>query len=557
MINTVANSAREAQDQTARVPGATSRLQALPRPSFYDQRAARRPRELRRRYHELLKTYYRSIVPPGLRVLELGCGLGDLLAAVEPAPGIGVDASPVIIKLARQRHPNLHLCVAEAESFCSDEPFDYILLSDLVNEVYDVQALLAHLHDLSHPRTRLVINFYNHLWRPILTAAEWLGAKAPTPPQNWLSTQDMTNLLYLSGWEVIKTEPRILWPLRTPLLANLCNRWLAPLLRHLCLTTIQVARPFPIGSRHWACGNDYSCSVIIPARNEAGNIEELVSRIPNLGSGTEIIFIEGGSTDNTWKEIQRVAKENPHRNIKTLRQAPLGSQSKIGNQNSKILGKASAVRQGFAAAAGDLLFILDADLSVPPEELSKFYEVAARGKAEFINGVRSVYPMQDGAMRFCNMVGNKFFSLIFGSLLGHPIKDTLCGTKVLFRNDYQAIARGRAYFGDFDPFGDFDLLLGAAKLNLRTVDLPIHYQARTYGETNISRWRHGWLLLRTALIAASSLKFLPMAKRPGLGGTHGEGRVPKYDRIGPDRPSTEIRQTFYASISTDTALKGL
>src|SRR5437867_1344963 len=458
--------------------------------SFYDRRAASRPRELARYYQPLLQRYYRFLVPPGLRVLELGCSSGELLAAMEPARGVGIDFSPAIIALARQRHPDLEFHVAGAAAFSAPEKFDYILLSDLVNDLPDVQELLNRLHQFAEPQTRLALNFFNNLWRPILALAERIGAKAPTPRQNWLSSLDMKNLLHLAGWELIKMEARILWPVRTPLLEPILNRWFAPLLRPFCLTVFMVARPRPSAppERH------YSCSVVIPARNEAGNIEAAVQRTPEIGLGTELIFIEGGSTDNTWEEIQRVKAKFPKRDIKALKQ-----QSK---------GKGGAVREALAAAAGDLLFILDADLTMPPEQLPKFYDVARSGTADLVNGVRLVYPMEHEAMRFLNMIANKFFGAAFSWLLGQSLKDTLCGTKVLFKKDYEAIARNRAYFGDFDPFGDFDLLFGAAKLNLRIIDLPIRYQARTYGETNIQRWRHGWLLLRMTGFAAIRLKFI-------------------------------------------------
>src|SRR5438876_10782434 len=461
------------------------------RRAFYDGRAAFRPCESERSYHQLLKRYYAFLVPPGQRVLEVGCALGDLLAAVNPSRGVGVDFSPAVLDLARKRHPKLEFADAEAQEFFTDENFDYILLSDLVNDLPDVQALLTRLQEVSHGGTRLVVNFFNNLWRPVLSLAEIIGAKAPTLPQNWLSSSDMQNLLHLAEWEVIKEETRILWPLRTPLLAPLANRWLAPLLRPLCLTVFLVARP----RRRQPHDRQYRCTVVIPARNEAGNVEAAVQRTPEMGLGTELIFIEGGSTDNTWEEIQRVKAKYPRRDIKTLKQ-----QSK---------GKGGAVREAFAVAAGDLLFILDADLTMPPEQLPKFYEVARSGTAEFVNGVRLVYPMEDQAMQFLNMVANHCFSLAFSWLLGQRIKDTLCGTKVLFRADYERIARNRTYFGDFDPFGDFDLLFGAAKLNLRLMDLPIRYQARPYGETNIQRWRHGWLLLRMTAFAATRLKFIP------------------------------------------------
>jgi glycosyltransferase involved in cell wall biosynthesis len=237
-----------------------------------------------------------------------------------------------------------------------------------------------------------------------------------------------------------------------------------------------------------------SVSVIIPARNEAGNIAAAVERIPTMGTGTELIFVEGHSRDDTWSQIQRTAAEHPHLSIKILRQTGKG--------------KGDAVRAGFAAATGDILMILDADLTMPPEELPKFYEVIASGKAEFANGVRLVYPMDEKAMQFLNLCANKTFGLIFTWLLGQPVKDTLCGTKALSRAHYEKIAANRAYFGEFDPFGDFDLLFGAAKLNLKIADIPIRYRQRTYGETNIQRWRHGWLLLRMVIFAARKLKFV-------------------------------------------------
>ena len=457
---------------------------------FYDQRARFRPREEQRAYHQLLRRYYSFLVPPGCRVLEIGCGIGDLLAAVQPSRGVGIDFSANMIELARARHPELEFQVAEASRFTTDEKFDYIILSDLLNDAVDVQQLFEHLHRYAFQHTRIVLNSYNNLWRPLLALGEVLGAKSPTLPQSWLSRADVANLLQLSGWEVIKTDTRILWPLGTPLIAPLLNRWLAPLLKHLCLTVFTVARPRPLRNAY----QKLTCSVVIPARNEAGNIEAAVLRTPELGTGTEIIFVEGHSTDNTWEEIQRVVANYPHRNIKVLKQ-----QSK---------GKGGAVREAFAAATGDLLFILDADLTVPPEDLKKFYSVACDGTADFVNGVRLVYPMEEEAMRFFNMLGNKFFSAAFTWLLGQPIKDTLCGTKVLSRANYDLIAKNRSYFGDFDPFGDFDLLFGAAKLNLRIIDLPVSYKARTYGETNISRWKHGWLLLRMVCFAARRLKFL-------------------------------------------------
>ena len=456
---------------------------------LYERRTPARARRKNAAYDQLLRLYYAFLVPAGMRVLDLGCGDGGLLASLKPARGVGVETDPALVEQARKSHPELEFH-HPSDPLSAQDKFDYILLSDLVNYLPDVQAVLERLQRHSYQHTRIVLNVFNHLWRPLVSAAQKLTGRSSTLPENWLSVWDIENLLHLAGWEVVKRDSRILWPFKTPLLERLFNRWLAPVLKHLCLTVFVVARPKPLPSLY----RNYTCTVVIPARNESGNIEEAVRRTPEIGMGTEIIFVEGHSKDNTWDEIQRVAAKYPDRNIKTIKQT--------------TKGKGGAVREAFAQATGDILFILDADLTVPPEDLVKFYHVICTGTADFVNGVRLVYPMENQAMRFLNMVANKFFSVAFSWLLGQPIKDTLCGTKVLFRSQYEQIARNRAYFGDFDPFGDFDLLFGAAKLNLRMLDLPIRYRARTYGETNISRWSHGWLLLRMVRFAAMRLKFI-------------------------------------------------
>ena len=457
--------------------------------SLYECRTPARPRRKNAAYDQLLRLYYAFLVPAGMRVLDLGCDDGSLLASLKPARGVGVETDAALMDEARKNHPELEFHHA-SDPLSTHDKFDYILLSDLVNYLPDVQAVLERLQRHSYQHTRIVLNVFNHLWRPLVSAAQKLTGRSSTLPENWLSAWDIENLLHLAGWEVVKRDSRILWPFKTPMLERLFNRWLAPVLKHFCLTVFVIARPKPLPSLY----RNYTCTVVIPARNEAGNIEEAVRRTPEMGMGTEIIFVEGHSSDNTWDEIQRVAAKYPDRNIKTIKQT--------------TKGKGGAVREAFAQATGDILFILDADLTVPPEDLVKFYNVICTGTADFVNGVRLVYPMENQAMRFLNMVANKFFSLAFSWLLGQPIKDTLCGTKVLFRFQYEQIARNRSYFGDFDPFGDFDLLFGAAKLNLRMLDLPIRYRARTYGETNISRWSHGWLLLRMVRFAAMRLKFI-------------------------------------------------
>jgi ubiquinone/menaquinone biosynthesis C-methylase UbiE len=444
-------------------------------------------------YHRRLVEIYRSLVASGLSVLELGCARGDLLAELKPSAGVGVDFSDEMIRAARRRHPNLRFIHADAHALSLSEKFDVIILSDLVNDLWDVQTVLQQVNQVVTPRSRIIINSYSRLWEPLLKMTESLGLAKPTLYQNWLTVEDMTNLLNLTGCEVIKRSQEILWPIGTWVWADLCNHFLVKLwpFRHLALTNFIVARPRP---QSGARAKPSSVSVIIPARNEAGNIPDIFARTPQMGVGTELVFVEGHSRDNTYAAIEVAIAAQPERCCQLVRQSGVG--------------KGDAVRLGFERAKGEMLMILDADLTVPPEDLPRFYEALCSGKGEFINGVRLIYPMEKQAMRFLNLLGNKFFSLAFSWLLGQPIKDTLCGTKVLWKRDYEAIAANRAYFGDFDPFGDFDLIFGAVKLNLKITDLPIRYRERTYGTTNIQRWKHGWLLLKMVIFAAKRLKFV-------------------------------------------------
>ncbi len=439
-------------------------------------------------YHRRLTEIYRYLVSPNQRVLEIGCGMGDLLASLQPARGVGVDFSPEMIARAKKNHPELEFHQLDAHDLASLEgEFDIIILSDTVNDLWDVQRVLEQARRFCLPHTRLIFNFYSHLWQLPLAIAQSLNLASPMLRQNWLTREDIDNMLRLAGFESIRSSQEVLCPLP---LGGLADRYLVKLwpFREFALSNFVIARPAPQPA------NLPSVSVVIAARNEAGNIKNIFERVPKMGSRTEIIFVEGHSHDNTYETIEREIPLNPSTPSLLFRQPGIG--------------KADAIRLGFEKATGDILMILDADLTVPPEDLPRFYDAIVSGKGEFINGVRLVYPMEKEAMRALNFIGNKLFSMAFSWLLGQPIKDTLCGTKVLWRDDYAKIAANRSYFGDFDPFGDFDLIFGAAKLNRKIIDLPIRYRDRTYGTTNISRWKHGLLLLRMVAFAARRIKFV-------------------------------------------------
>jgi len=368
---------------------------------------------------------------------------------------------------------------------------DYILINGSLHYERDIQDLLHRIRSQCSQNTRLIITYYNSFWKPLLKLAELLRFRSKTSEVNWISPEDISNFLLLADFDEVHAVSRILLPVKIPIISTIVNRYISPLpiFNLFNLLNIVVARPMGCA----AFEEQPSVSVVVAARNEEGHIEDIVKRVPKMGPNDELIFVEGGSTDNTWGKINEILDENSNNIIAT-------------QQDGK--GKGDAVRKGFSLASKEILMILDADLTVPPEDLPKFYEAIVSGKGEYINGSRLVYPMEKRAMRFLNIVGNKFFALAFSYVLGQRFKDTLCGTKVLSKVNYNKLAAHRSYFGEFDPFGDFDLIFGSARLGLKIIEVPIVYQERLYGETNISRWKHGVILLKMLMFAARKIKFI-------------------------------------------------
>jgi len=446
-------------------------------------------------YHRELRNSVAFHIPPNMSVLEIGCGTGDLLAALKPRRGVGVDISINMLRQAREKHRHLSFVCGDVESLPISGPFDYIVISDTLGYLEDLQHAFQRIREICTPHTRVIITYHSFLWQPVLRLAEALRLKMPQTRLNWLNDSDVVSLLDLESLEVVKRERRFLCPQFVPILSWILNKWVAPLpiFNKLCLVGTVVARSAQ--ATVGAARDMPTVSIVVPARNEMGTILECAQRIPSMGPMTEVIFVEGHSKDGTLDAIRKTCSEYARERMAFRWSAQPGS------------GKGDAVRHGFGLATGDILMILDADLSVAPEDLEKFYRAIASGHGEFINGSRLVYPVEKEAMRVANLVGNKFFSIMFSWVLGQRIKDTLCGTKVISRKNWESISRNRSFFGDFDPFGDFDLIFGAAKLDLRMVEVPVRYHARTYGWTNISRFRHGWLLLKMVFFAMTKLKF--------------------------------------------------
>ena len=439
---------------------------------------------MRKYLYRKLREYLDLYVRPGDRIAQI--------SAKEIAEPLKFQSHDVLVLQSPSREIGLPRLNLEA---LAEFRADYVLLNGNIHYEADIQDFLGTLRLTLLPSTRVIIVFYSTLWKPLLRLAGALGVRRETPEENWIANEDMRNFLLLANYDLVRLESKLLVPIFIPLISYLANRFLAPLpgFRLLNLLNIAVARP--MGNSVPDRNKLPSVSVVVPARNEAGNIEAAILRTPRMGPDDELIFIEGNSTDNTWETICELkAKYHATHNIQ------------IDRQEGK--GKGDAVRKGFALAKKEILMILDADLTVPPEELPRFYDALVAQKGEFINGSRLVYPMEKQAMRFFNLMGNKFFAVMFSFVLGQRFKDTLCGTKVLTRENYLKLAAHRKYFGEFDPFGDFDLIFGATRMALRIVEVPIHYRERTYGSTNIERWKHGLILLRMLRFAAARIKFL-------------------------------------------------
>jgi glycosyltransferase involved in cell wall biosynthesis len=481
--------------------------------THYERLAPSRDRWYRRNrgYHDYLERALRALVPPGRSVLELGCGTGNLLNAVDPARGVGFDLSPAMVDLSRHKYPEFQFEVQDVEAIDGGEPFDTIIASDLIGELLDVAAMLERLHAISSADTRLILTFHNPALEGMLRVAQRIGLTMPPARQNWIGPNDVRGLLELSDFTMERAHTGLLLPALLPPLNGLADAVPAgaPLIGYLNAVNIVVARPQRPRPKLWPL----SCSVIVPCRNEVGNIEAAVSRMPSMGSSTEIVFVDGASSDGTPERIEEMRRRFAGaKDIRLIHQvpgpqlAPTAAVAPDAPVAMLKLGKGDAVRKGFEAARGDVLMILDADLTVPPEDLPRFFNAIASGKAEFVNGSRLLYPMEERAMKFVNYLGNKLFSSLFTWMLGQPIRDTLCGTKALRHEAYERIAGGRAYFGDFDPFGDFDLLFGAARLGLRIVDVPVRYRRRRNGVTKVRVIRHGLLLLAMSLVAFRKFK---------------------------------------------------
>jgi SAM-dependent methyltransferase len=446
-----------------------------------------------RECHRLEAALFGAFIHPGASILELGCATGHLLAELKPSFGLGIDLSPRMVELASNNHPQLSFRVSDALHYDTEERFDYIVADNLLEYIRDVPSLFRSCRRLLKPRGRLLLTSANPLWSRVFCTAARLGVDAPAfSKRGLLGQRDILNLLRDSGFEVVREARRVLMPMMIPWISSVINLGggLLPVVRRLCLTQFLVARPVertaePPDKASLGADLRYSVSVVIPCYNEAESIEDCVRRVPRMGRFTEVIVVDDGSQDDTGERVR--SELNRSVDIRL-----------IGYRPNR--GKGYAVRTGFEAARGDILMILDADSTVPPEDLPRFYYPLAEGKADFVNGTRMVYPLLRGSMKPMNAIGNRFFAKVVSWLIEAPLSDTLCGSKAFFREDYQHFPTGG------DPWGDFDWLFGAARRTCKIVEVPIHYAARRAGQSKMKALAHACALLRSSWEAFGRIK---------------------------------------------------
>jgi hypothetical protein len=462
-------------------PAALAELRAARR----ERQAALAPRRdswihANRYFYNRLKRVLQFIVEPRKRVLEIRCETGDLLASVLPSYGVGVEISEAMVECARQKHANLNFVTSDPETLELNEKFDYILFNHIFDTV-DILQAFERIKGHCTPETRVVVVNYNQLWEPILKLASRIGLRSRFVEPNWVSENDIRGFLNLAGLRPVRKHRLILFPKWVPGFSEVMNGPLArmPGLRRLCLMQIMVARPLGEAKRE----RDVTVSVVVPCRNEVANVRQAVERIPEMGRHTEIIFCDDKSTDGTAEEVRRLQRRYPEKDLRLM--------------EGPGICKAENVWTGFRAARGEVLMILDADLTVMPEELPMFLRALLSSRGDFVNGSRLVYPMPDLAMKVSNIIGNKFFGLLFSILLDQRIKDTLCGTKVLWRKDWLRLEPFLGSWGIKDLWGDYELLFGASKLHLEIVEVPVHYQERIHGVTKMTKvFSNGLRMLR-------------------------------------------------------------
>lgn len=365
--------------------------------------------------------------------------------------------------------------------------YDCIVLSDMFEVNDDILGLLKLLKKNLNNDGTILLTSITPIWDGVLSILEMLNLKNKSKKRSYIHLNKLSAVLDTINFQITGKRTRQYFPFKLFYFGNIINNFLEIILYFF---NFGIRSYFTIKEIEDTAEKDVlSKTIIVPAKNEEGNLNELINRIPYLGNNVEVIISCGISNDNTLGMAKSLKSDN--------------FIIKVIEQTSK--GKANAVWEACEQSSNDLIAILDADLSVDPEELSSFFELIETKKCDFVNGTRLIYSMEKGSMRFINNFGNRLFQYVVSKIIRLPLTDSLCGTKVFKKNLYEKIKKWQSVVKIKDPFGDFDLLFAAAYSSQKIVEYPIHYRARKYGTTQIRRFKDGFKLIK--YLSVSFYKF--------------------------------------------------
>lgn len=433
-----------------------------------------------RYYYTQIQRLLKFLIPPGKSILYFGCYREDVIYSLDASSSVVINEE-VDERISKNKSVEFVHC--KYHLYNPQQEYDYIILDTVIGKTENINLLLRNISSACSSHTRIIIHQENYLWRPLLNFAASFGLKKQEKTQNWLSIKDVETYLETAGFESTRVYKKNIFPLKAGFLGPILNHFFStiPVLDFLKLDQFIVGRfnkPFT------QLKSSSSLSICLTVKDEEHNIEPIVSSLPVLCENQEILFVEGNSTDNTAKEIERMKMLFPHKNIRLIKQPGKG--------------QGDAIHTGFKEAKGEIIILYEGDGTSEPYDIQYFYEAIEAGRFEFIEGSRFVYPLSHKCMPLANKIGNVVFAKWFSFFLNQRTTDVLSGIKAIRKKDYEKIYNTWGFLGIPDPFGDFELLFGSARYGLKIGEIPIRYKPRVFGESKTSVFKHGWYLLKMA-----------------------------------------------------------
>ncbi len=385
--------------------------------------------------------------------------------------GQNIDSNKIFIKEIDEQYQikhkdNIHYVNENIENILSD--CDTVVISDIEHQLNPAKNLL-NLSRIVGDNTKIILLSKNMVWMILIKILKLFFSFSPKK-NNFLPSSYLDNLYSSCNLELIRQEKIIALPINIPFLTKIINRiFRLPLLNFFCMSNIAILKKkIKNSSNH----KDLKISFIIPCKNEQDNIKVFEQKINENTEPDEYLFGDDNSSDKTSDEIDKL--------IEKL------SDKKIIKYNGPGICKSENVYKGIDLSSGDIIVIYDADHTVSFEDIKFSVSIMKKTNVDFINCTRMIYPQKDGAMKFANFIGNTIFASLFSLLFKKKITDTLCGTKIFYKKDWEKIKENTSQWGMKDLWGDFDLLIGAYKNNLKITEVPVTYYERRENETKMT-----------------------------------------------------------------------